>query len=126
MSKLLIVDDETDVRDFTANFFRKRKVDVAAVSNGEEALLAVEKQKPELVLLDIKMAGLDGIETLRQIKEKNKEVKVIMLTGRKPEEDGTFNKCRELGALGYIHKPLQLAELEKLVLKELSAELKKE
>lgn len=119
MPKLLIVDDETDVREFAASFFRKRKIDVITASSGEEALSIVKEQKSDLVLLDIRMTGIDGIETLKRIKELDKNLKVIMITGRKPEEEASFNKCRELGAIDYIHKPLELDELEKMVLKEL-------
>jgi len=119
MSKLLIVDDEADVREFAANFFRKRKIDVITASSGEEAIEIIEKQKPDLLLLDIKMGGIDGVETLRRVKQKDRDLKVIMVTGRKPEEDA-FEACRRLGALDYIHKPLELDELEQVVLKELS------
>jgi two-component system response regulator (stage 0 sporulation protein F) len=120
MAKLLIVDDEEDVREFAANFFRKRKIDVITASSGEEALNLIKKQKSDLVLLDIRMDGIDGIETLRRIRESDKNAKVIMITGRKPEEEASFDKCRWLGAIDYIHKPLELDELEKMVLKELS------
>jgi len=119
MPKLLIVDDETDVREFAASFFRKRKIDVITASSGEEALGIVKQQKSDLVLLDIRMTGIDGIETLKRIKELDKNAKVIMITGRKPEEEASFDRCRELGAIDYIHKPLELDELEKMVLKEL-------
>lgn len=116
MTKLLIVDDEDDVREFAASFFRKRKLDVISASSGEEALAILEKDKPRLILLDIKMDGIDGIETLRRIREKDKNTKVIMVTGKKPEEQDAFEKCRQLGALAYIHKPLELDELEKVVM----------
>lgn len=119
MARLLIVDDEVDVREFAANFFRKRKIEVTIASSGEEAVGMVEKQKPDLVLMDIKMNGIDGVEALKRIKDIDKQIKVIMVTGRKPEEEGAFDKCRQYGALGYIHKPLELDKLEKIVLKEL-------
>jgi two-component system response regulator (stage 0 sporulation protein F) len=119
MAKLLIVDDEIDVREFAANFFRRRKIDCVTASSGEEALAIVEKQIPQLVLLDISMKGLDGIETLKRIKEKNKDVKVIMVTGRKPEEKESFEKCKKLGAEDYIHKPLEMDELERVVMEVL-------
>ncbi len=119
MAELLIVDDEADVREFAANFFRKRKINVAVAESGEEALEIIAKEKPKLVLLDIKMSGMNGIETLAQIKKKDQTIKVIMVTGKKPEEEESFNRCRELGALDYVHKPLELDELEKTVLKEL-------
>lgn len=119
MASLLIVDDEADVREFAANFFRKRKIEVLTASSGEESLGILEKKKPNLVLLDIKMDGIDGIETLRRIREKDKDAKVIMVTGRKPEEEEAFKQCRQLGALDYIHKPLELDELERIVLKNI-------
>jgi len=115
MPQLLIVDDEVDVREFAANFFRKRKIDVITVSSGEEAINLLQNKNPDLVLLDIKMGGMDGIETLRLIKEKNKEAKVIMVTGKKPQEEEAIKRCEELGALDYIHKPLELEELERVV-----------
>ncbi len=119
MAKLLIVDDEIDVREFAANFFRKRKIEVIIASSGEEALDILEKQQPHLVLLDIKMEGMDGIETLRRIREKDKKIKVIMVTGKKPEEEQAFDECQKYGALAYVHKPLELDALERIVLKEL-------
>jgi two-component system response regulator (stage 0 sporulation protein F) len=120
MGKLLIVDDEVDVREFAANFFRKRKIEVSTAGSGEEALEIMQKHKPDLVLLDIKMTGIDGIETLRRIRELDNKAKVIMVTGRKPEDEGSFDKCKELGAQDYIHKPLELDELERIVLRELT------
>jgi len=65
------------------------------------------------------MAGLDGIETLKYIKDKDKNIKVIMVTGKNSEEGNAMQRCKEYGALAYIHKPLVLDELEKIVLKEL-------
>lgn len=120
MKKLLIVDDEADVREFAANFFKKRKIEVTTASSGEEALDILSAQKPDLILLDIKMEGIDGIETLRRIRELDKNTKVIMVTGRKPEEGGACDSCQQLGILGYIHKPLELDELESVVLTALS------
>ena len=119
MGKLLIVDDELDVREFAANFFRKRKINVLTAASGQEALEKIEQELPQLVLLDIMMPELDGIQTLEYIRQKNKELKVIMVTGKKPQEDASFDRCRALGALDYIHKPLELEELERVVLKEL-------
>jgi len=116
MAKLLIVDDETDVREFAASFFRKRKIEVITASSGEEALSNIEKEKVDLILLDIKMSGIDGLETLKRIKDKDKDAKVIMVTGRKPDEENVSDKCMQLGAMDYIHKPLELDELEKKVL----------
>lgn len=119
MPTLMIVDDESDVREFATNFFKRRKIDVISASNGEDALSLIEKSMPDLVLLDIQMAGIDGIETLRRIKEKYSALNVIMVTGKRPEEEGAFDKCKELGASKYIHKPLELDELERIVINEI-------
>lgn len=116
MPRLLIVDDETDVREFAANFFRKRKIDVVTAATGEEALSLIEAQKPHLTLLDIKMPGIDGIETLRRIKSLDNALRVVMVTGKKPEEEDCLATCTALGAMGYIHKPLELDELERIVM----------
>lgn len=116
MPKLLIVDDEVDVREFAANFFRKRNIDCLTAFCGEEAIAIAEKEKPDLILLDIKMGSIDGIETLKRLKEKNKDIKVVMVTGKKPDEQDSFDQCKALGALDYIHKPLELDELEKVVM----------
>jgi len=116
MPKLLIIDDEIDVREFVASFFRKRKIETITASNGKEGITLAEKQKPNLILLDIKMPDMDGIEALRQIREKDKDVKVIMVTGKSPEDENAFNKCRQFGASDYIHKPLELDILEKTVM----------
>ncbi|MFH1339255.1 MAG: response regulator, partial [Candidatus Omnitrophota bacterium] len=84
--------------------------------DGLEALELFEKEKPGLVLLDIKMEGLDGIEVLVRIREKDKKVSVVMVTGRKPEEEESGKRCEELGISGYVHKPLELDELERVVI----------
>ena len=124
MPGLLIVDDEADVREFVANFFKKRGIEVAIASGGEEAVTAAQRQKPNLILLDIQMPEVDGVETLRRIREKDKSVKVIMVTGRSPEEKNAFERCKQMGALDYVHKPLELDLLEKMVMRELGRVIK--
>ena len=117
MPKLLIVDDETDIREFAKNFFKKRRIEVFTAAGGNDAISLINSQSPDLVLLDVRMEEMTGIEVLRKIREKNSTVKVIMVTG--VEEEETINAAKTLGVTGYIHKPLILEELEKIVLKEL-------
>jgi CheY-like chemotaxis protein len=117
MPKLLIVDDEADVREFAASFFRKRKIEVTTAASGEETLLMLGKEHFDLLLLDIKMSGMDGIQTLEQLRKTQPDLKVVMVTGKKPEE--SLQQCRQFGILGYIQKPLILDELERIVLTEL-------
>ena len=116
MGKLLIVDDEPDVREFAKNFFTKRKLEVATAATGEEALRQVKEFKPDLTLLDIMLGGIDGLEVLSKMKEINKNIRVVMVTG--VSETASMQKAADLGAIGYIHKPLILAELEKIVMDE--------
>ena len=117
MSKLLIVDDEIDVMEFAKNFFKKRNIDVQTASNGIEALEIINHEKPDLVLLDIIMDEMNGLEVLKTLRAEKNSVKVIMVTGR--EDEDTVKETESLGITGYIHKPLILDELEKVVLREL-------
>lgn len=117
MPKLLIVDDEQDIRDFACSFFSRRKIDCLTAGEGQQAIDLVRNEKPALVLLDIRMGMMSGIHVLEKIREFDKAVKVIMVSG--VEEKEIMDKASALGALAYIHKPLILEELEKIVLKEI-------
>jgi two-component system, response regulator, stage 0 sporulation protein F len=117
MPRLLIVDDELDVREYLKNFFKRRKIDVETAENGEEAILKVMDNQPDLVLLDVRMSGIDGIETLRRLRQNGILVRVIMVTGVEDQE--ALKPLRELDVAGLIHKPLILEELEKEVLTRL-------
>ena len=121
MPKLLVVDDEEDIREFARSFFKRRGVEVLTASGGLEALSLIEKEKPELVLLDVRMEQMTGIEVLRKIRERNLLIKVIMVTGVEDEE--TVKEAKGLGVIGYVHKPLILDELEQVVLKELKHQI---
>ncbi|MDP8259705.1 MAG: response regulator [Candidatus Gygaella obscura] len=113
MSKILVVDDEKDVCDFIQNYFRKRKIDAVIANSGSQALVMFTSCKPDLVLLDIKMPGLDGLHVLESIKKDVPEAKVMMLSGEENEE--TINRAKQLGAIDFIRKPLELKELAKVV-----------
>lgn len=119
MAKLLIVDDEDDIREFASNFFRKRAIQVFTAPSGEDALLKAQAEKPDLVLLDIHLPGITGIQTLEELRKFDKLVKVIMVSGTKPDENNTLEQCQQLGILDYIHKPLRLDELEQVVMSAL-------
>jgi DNA-binding response OmpR family regulator len=119
MSKLLIVDDEADVREFAKSFFSKRAIKVITAAGGKDALALVEKEKPDLILLDVRMDEMTGVEVLEQLRARGDQSRVIMVTG--VEEDDVIARAKELGALNYIHKPLVLDELENVVLRELNA-----
>ena len=117
MAKLLIVDDESDIREFARNFFKKRQIEVFVASGGRQALEIVTKESPDLILLDVRMEEMTGIEVLRELRKNNPSVKVIMVSG--VEEEETIAEAKTLGVIGYIHKPFILEELEKIVLAQL-------
>lgn len=118
MTKLLIVDDEPDVREFAKSFFKKRNIEVLTASGGLQALSIIEQSSPNLILLDVRMEEMSGIEVLRELRARNNQSKVIMVTGVEDEE--VVIEANQLGVLGYIHKPLVLGELEKIVLSQLN------
>ena len=118
MSKLLIVDDETDIREFAKSFFKKRNIEVFTASGGRQALEIIAHESPNLILLDVRMEEMTGIEVLRALRAASNTSKVIMVTG--VEDDDIINEANQLGVIGYIHKPLVLDELEKIVLAQLN------
>jgi two-component system response regulator (stage 0 sporulation protein F) len=117
MPKLMIVDDELDVREYLKNFFRRRKIDVVTAENGEEAVKLAREERPDLMLLDVRMTGIDGVETLKRIRQEGGTVKVIMVTG--VEDQAVLAPLKELNIAACIHKPLILEELEKEVMTRL-------
>jgi len=117
MFRILVVDDEQDIRDFAKSFFEKRGIKVLTASGGVEALDIIDKQKPDLVLLDIHMEEMSGVEVLKELRQNKNDIKVIMVTG--VEEEAIVNEANSWGIRGYIHKPLVLEELEKIVVGEL-------
>lgn len=118
MSKLLIVDDEIDIREFAKRFFQKRSVNVFTASGGVEAIEIIEREKPNLVLLDFQMEEISGIEVLKKLRAKENQTRVIMVTGM--EDPAVVSEANRLGVLAYVHKPLILEELEKIVLAQLA------
>lgn len=115
--RILVVDDESDICDFVKNFFQERGYDVLTAQSGDDALVIVKEQKPELVLLDIKMKGMDGIATLKHMKDIDRNQKVIMVTAL--DDQDKMNEATRLGACDYITKPLILDYLEQAVEKNL-------
>ncbi len=108
--KLLVVDDEAEICEFLKSFFEERNYTVVSANSGEEALEVVKREKPNVVLLDIKMPGMDGVQTLKEIKTKYPKTKVIMVTAIETRDK--IEECLRLGADNYITKPLSLEYLE--------------
>ena len=112
--KLLVVDDELGICDFLRGFFAERGYDVLIANRGEEALRLIAEEEPKIMLLDIRMPGMNGIEVLRKAKEEHPDMKIIMVTAI--ENDDMINLALQYGAEDYIIKPFSLEHLEKLVI----------
>ena len=106
LKKVLIVDDEPDYCDALRDLLRSRGFEVAIALSGEEALPAYMQEKPDVVLLDIQMPGMDGLETLQELKVLDQGANVIMVTAI--EDDEIVMRAMAEGALDYIIKPVDL------------------
>ena len=119
---ILIVDDEKDFCTVLSDSLSQDRYRVFTALDGKMALQLAKKEKPDLMLLDIKMPGMDGIEVLRKIKKMKKEIAVIMFTAYGTLE--TARKAMKLGAYDYVTKPVDLFLLKSLV-KEVLGEVSK-
>ena len=106
---VLLVDDELEFLETLVKRLKKRNLAVQGVKSGEEALEWLSKESVDVVVLDVKMPGMDGIEALRLIKKSHPLVEVIMLTGHASMEVAI--EGMELGAFDYLMKPMNIDEL---------------
>jgi len=104
--KVLLVDDEEEFVQSLAERLSMRELGSDTAHNGEQALSFVSRQEPDVMVLDLKMPGIDGMEVLRQVKKAYPAIQVIMLTGHgnKQHED----EARRLGAFDYMEKPVDI------------------
>jgi two-component system OmpR family response regulator len=107
--KVMIVDDEQDFLETIVKRLKARGIEVTGAESGYKALELIDSGNFDVVILDVKMPGLDGIETLREMKKKKPLVEVIMLTGHASVESGI--QGMQLGAFDYVMKPVALDEL---------------
>lgn len=107
--KLLLVDDESDFRDTLLKRMQRRNVDVHGVESGDKALSWLDANPADVVILDVRMPGMDGIETLREIKKRHPLLEVIMLTGHASMEVAI--EGMQMGAFDYLMKPMDMDEL---------------
>ena len=119
MPKLLVVDDEIALCDLLCHFFIKQGYRVLMATSGQEALAIVTKEQPDLMLLDVKMPRMSGIEVLKQLRARGDEVKVVMVSASR--DDVTIDEAKQLGAIDYVTKPFRLDYLEQVVLKKLAS-----
>ena len=116
--KLMVVDDEIDICNFVKSFFEMRGFKVTTAMNGDEAMSKLLQDRPDIVILDVKMRrDGEGLEYLPKIKKALPTAKVMMVTG--VEDEKTVESARKLGADDYITKPLVLEYLETNVLNKI-------
>lgn len=113
LGRILVVDDEAPVREVLIEYFTTEGYAVESAGSGAEALTAVRGGRADLVLLDVRMPGLDGVQVLRKIRELNEDVPVIMVTAN--EDVGLAKETLRLGAFDYVAKPFDFDYLDRAV-----------
>ncbi len=108
-SKILLVDDEREFVQTLSERLLMRDLGSAVAYDGESALEVVREDEPDVMILDLKMPGIDGIEVLRRVKETQPQIEVIILTGHGSEADR--ETCMQLGAFAYLQKPVDVEAL---------------
>jgi two-component system, OmpR family, response regulator len=113
--RLLVVDDEQDFVKLFLKRFERRGFSAFGVHSGQKALEFLSKNEIDIVVLDVKMPGMDGLETLKEIKKRFPSVEVIMLTGHGSVESGIQGMIH--GAYDYVMKPFRIEDLAERIKK---------
>jgi len=108
--KVLVVDDEDEVRSLLDDLLNREGYLSQACATGEAAIELLKKEKFDVVLLDIKLSGTSGLEVLKNIRERHKEIPVVMITGFGYDED-LIAKSKQLGCCGYIGKNMPVSQI---------------
>ena len=107
--RVLIVDDELDLLETLVKRLKRRAIDATGIDSGIKALALLEAEHFDVVILDVRMPGMDGIETLKEMKKKRPLMEVIMLTGHGSVESGV--QGMQYGAFDYVMKPANIDDL---------------
>jgi DNA-binding NtrC family response regulator len=108
-ARVLLVDDEEDFTDALSKRLEARNLKVKTVNRGEDAVHMVDEQSFDVIILDLAMPGMDGLETLEQIKANHPDAEIIMLTGHASVESSV--KAMKIGAEDFMEKPVDITEL---------------
>src|ERR1017187_20856 len=119
MSKLLLIDDEADVQYSFQRIFDSPDIELTTASSGEEGLRIIPKLKPDLVIMDVRMGGLTGLETLRRFRHLDSKLLVILMTAYGTTQ--TAIEAMKLGAYDYLLKPFDVPKLKEIVANALKA-----
>ena len=119
MSKLLLIDDEADVRYSFQRILDSPEIELTTAASGEEGLRLIPKLKPDLVIMDVRMAGITGLETLRRIRQIDSKLLVILMTAYGTTQ--TAIEAMKLGAYDYLLKPFDVPKLKEIITNALKA-----
>jgi CheY-like chemotaxis protein len=112
-SEVLLVDDEQEFIQTLSERLRERNLDAAVAYDGESALHMIHEHEPEVMILDLNMPGINGVEVLQRIKTSNPDIKVIILTGHGGEK--VRETCLKMGAFAYLQKPIDFSQLANII-----------
>jgi two-component system nitrogen regulation response regulator GlnG len=113
MNKVLLIDDEADVQYSFRRIFEGDQIQIATAGSGEEGLKIIPRLKPDLVIMDVRMGGITGLETLRRLREIDSKQLVIMMTAFGTTQ--TAIEAMKLGAYDYLLKPFDVPKLKQIV-----------
>jgi len=115
MTKIMIVEDSNLMISVIRNFIKKsgKEIEIIEAHNGEEGIEKYKTEKPELIFMDIKMPGMDGITALEKIRAENNNAKIVMCTSLKETEQE--ERAKNAGAVGYITKPFSSEDIIKAI-----------
>lgn len=119
-TKVLVIDDQPGIRRLLAEVLQEEGYDVAIAANGQEALQKVKDITPRLILMDMKMPGMDGLETFRELKKIGKAERVVMMTAYGELE--LVKEAMSMGAHKYITKPFDINVIKDIVKETLQIE----
>ena len=110
---VMLVDDEHEFVNTLSERLRERNVDAAVAIDGESALHMIQEHEPEVMILDLNMPGITGLDVLQRIRTSNPNIKVIILTGH--GEEKTREACLAMGAVAYLQKPIDIDQLTSII-----------
>lgn len=123
MTRILVVEDDADMRYLLSKLFSRQTYAVITVDTGRKAMRIIKSEKPEIVLLDIRLPDIDGVEVLRKIRSISKLIAVIVITGFETPE--VKEETQRLGVSRFITKPFSLPKLM-LIVRDVTYEFNKD
>lgn len=112
--KLLMVDDETQICELMESHFKRRGYDVFTATSGKQAIDLTRANNPQILLLDKRMPGMDGIQTLEAIRQFNQKLKVIIISADDLDPE-TESRIKGLNVAGYLYKPIIVDDLDSMI-----------